>query len=482
MRVRIGSAGLKAGRDIMVAPMGASFSRTQTNTTGAQQTGPAYAWYVVLALTAIYMLSYVDRQILSLLVAPMKRDLGISDTRVGLLQGLAFGLFYTFMGLPLGRMADTMSRRKLIAVGIVLWSFFTSACSVARSFWSLFLARMGVGVGEASLSPAAYSLIADYFPGERLGVAISVYYMGVFLGSSLSLLVTGTLIDALAHTPVIHVPLLGAMASWRITFLLVGLPGLLFALLVYTIREPLRRDLLRTRSGEASRLSVREVLKEVGARGRSLAGISIGAIFQAVPTYALISWTPTYFQRVHGWTPGQSGRGLALLLLLFGCTGMYAGGRLSDYWQKHGVSEGPLRVGVVCAMGSVLLLPPAFLASNVDWIFVLLGPGIFFLALPMGTSAAALQRIFPNQARGQVSALFLFLLNLGGLSLGPLMPGLLNDRVFHSGKMIGASLAITIGSASLLMLLSFRATYRVYRADWASLATQREGRADALRS
>src|SRR5581483_1133918 len=120
------------------------------------QTSARYAWYVVLTLTAIYMLSYMDRQILSLLVGPMKRDLGISDTRVGLLQGLAFGLFYTFMGLPLGRIADTRSRRGLIAVGVVLWSLFTSLCSVARSFWSLFLVRMGVGVGEASLSPAAY--------------------------------------------------------------------------------------------------------------------------------------------------------------------------------------------------------------------------------------------------------------------------------------------------------------------------------------
>jgi MFS family permease len=429
------------------------------------QRGVGYAWYVVFALTAIYMLSYMDRQILSLLVAPMKRDLGISDTRVGLLQGLAFGVFYTLMGLPLGRMADTRNRRNVIAAGVVLWSFFTSLCSVARSFWSLFLTRMGVGVGEASLSPSAYSLISDYFPRERLGVAISVYYMGIFFGSSVSLLVTGAVVDALAHTPVVIVPLLGAMASWRITFLIVGSPGVLFALLVYTIREPLRRDLLRTGTGEISRLSLPAALREIGRRWQSLLGISIGAIFQAVPTYALLSWTPTYFQRVHGWTAGQSGRGLAVLLLSFGCAGMYAGGRLSDHWQRRGISEGPLRVGVVCAIGTVLLLPAAYFVPQAEWTFVLMAPGIFFLALPMGTSPAALQRIFPNQVRGQVSALFLFLLNLGGLSLGPLMPGLLDDHLFHDGKMIGASLAITIGCSALLMLIAFRATYRAYRTD-----------------
>ena len=431
--------------------------------TGETEPNLRYAWYVVFALTAMYMLSFVDRQILSLLVAPMKRDLGISDTRVGLLQGLAFGIFYTLMGLPLGRIADTRNRRNLIAVGIVLWSFFTSMCSVARSFWTLFLARMGVGVGEASLSPSAYSLISDYFPKERLGVAISVFYMGIFFGSSLSLLVTGLVVDALAHTPVLTVPVFGTMASWRITFLIVGLPGVLFALLVYTVREPIRRDLLRTRAGKVSQLSFGEALGEMRRRWQSLLGISIGAIFQAAPTYALISWTPTYFQRVHGWTAGQSGRGLAALLLTFGCAGMYIGGRLSDYWQKNGISEGPLRVGAACGLGSAILLPVAFLAPSVEWTFLLMAPGIFFLALPMGTSAAALQRIFPNQVRGQVSALFLFLLNLGGLSLGPLMPGLLNDRLFHNGKMIGASLAITIGSTSLLMLVAFRATYRAYR-------------------
>ncbi len=429
-----------------------------------------YAWYVVFALTAIYMLSYVDRTILSLLVAPMKRDFGISDTQVGLLQGLAFGLFYTFLGVPIGRMADTRNRRNLIAAGVVLWSFFTSLCSVAGSFLSLFLARMGVGVGEASLSPAAYSLISDYFPGESLGVAISVYYMGVFFGTSLSLLLTGTLIDVLAHTPVITVPVLGAMAAWRITFLIVGLPGLLFALFAYTIREPLRRDLLR-RSG-AGLLTMRETMGEIGKRWQSLLGISIGAIFQAVPAYALISWTPTYFQRVHGWTAGQAGRGLAVLLLVFGCAGMYAGGRLSDYWQKRGVSEGPLRVGVLCGIGTALLLPAAFLAPQIDLAFLLMAPGIFFLSLPMGTSAAALQRIFPNDVRGQVSALFLFLLNLGGLTLGPLMPGLLNDRLFHNGKMVGASLAITIGSAAVLMLAAFRGSYRAYSADFGALSVQ----------
>jgi len=422
-----------------------------------------YAWYVVIVLTALYMLSFVDRTILSLLVGSIKRDLGISDTRIGLLQGLSFALFYTVMGLPLGRLADTRSRRNLIAAGVVVWSIFTSLCSAAKSFWSLFLTRIGVGVGEAGLSPAAYSLIADYFPPERLGVAISVYYMGVFLGSSLALLVGGVVVDTMAHVPTVTLPLLGTIASWRVTFLIVGLPGLVCALLVYTIREPLRRNMLRSAQGAPARLSFAESFGQMRMRWQSLGGISLAMVFQSMANYALVSWGPTYFLRVHGWTPGQSGKALAAVLLISGCGGMYLGGRLSDRWQKLGLEEAPMRVMVVGAIGTILLLPVGTLLSDVRWTMGLLFAGVFFLALPMGISAAALQRIFPNQVRGVVSALYLFILNIGGQSLGPLLPGVFNDYLFHNGKMIGYSLSITMGGAAILMLITLLAAYRHYR-------------------
>ena len=182
-----------------------------------------YEWYVVLVLAACYALSFVDRQILSLLVGPIKHDLHISDTRIGLLQGLAFSVLYTFMGLPLGRWADSANRRNLIMGGVLAWSALTTFCSAAKSFLALFLARIGVGIGEASLSPSTYSMVADYFPRERFGVALSVLYMGVFVGSSLALMVGGTTVDLLARTPLVTVPLLGLVASWRLTFVIVGL-------------------------------------------------------------------------------------------------------------------------------------------------------------------------------------------------------------------------------------------------------------------
>jgi MFS family permease len=426
-------------------------------------TSLGYAWYVVIILTALYMLSFVDRTILSLLVGSIKRDLGISDTRVGLLQGLSFALFYTIMGLPLGRLADTRSRRNLIAAGVVVWSIFTSACSASKSFWSLFLTRIGVGVGEAGLTPAAYSLISDYFPPEKLGVAISVYYMGVFLGSSLALLVGGVVVDTMARIHTVTLPLLGTIASWRVTFLIVGLPGLLFALLVYTIKEPLRRNMLRSAQGEVARVTFAQSFGQMRIRWQSVGGISLAMVFQSMANYALISWGPTYFSRVHGWTPGQSGKALAAILLIAGCGGMYTGGRLSDRWQRRGLDEAPMRVMVIGAIGTILLLPIGTLLPDVRWTLALLYAGVFCLALPMGISAAALQRIFPNQVRGVVSALYLFVLNIGGLTLGPLLPGVFNDYLFHNGKMIGYSLSITMGGAAVLMLLTLLASYRHYR-------------------
>src|SRR5262245_61670180 len=231
-----------------------------------------YGWYVAIVLMVCNTLSFIDRQILGLLVTPIKLELGLSDTRIGLLQGLAFGIFYTLLGIPMGRVADHRSRRTLVAAGIFGWSLMTAACSAARSFWTLFLARMGVGVGEATLSPSAFSLLSDYFPRQRLGTALSIFSMGVFFGSGLALILGGLII--------------GAVGSWRLTFLIVSLPGLLVALLAFTLKEPPRRNLLRAEGGATpSKLSLADVARQVRLRWQSVAGICIGFAFQALCNY-----------------------------------------------------------------------------------------------------------------------------------------------------------------------------------------------------
>jgi len=440
----------------------AEISKGKTAGTGKEEKPRLrYAWYVVLVLTVMYMFSFVDRQILALLVPWIKRDLGVSDTSVGILAGFAFALFYTFMGLPIGRLVDSHSRRNIIGVCVVVWSVFTAACAGAKTFFALFLTRIGVGIGEAGLGPAAYSLITDYFPKERVGTAISVYYFGLFFGQSLALLVGGIAVDALAQTPGITWPILGKIAGWQITFLIVGLPGVLVALLALTIREPLRKNILLTADGKPAKTSIREAAKQMSLRWQSVVGISVGMIFQSTCNYGVSVWAPNYFLRVHHWTAAETGKALAVIMILFACTGMYIGGILSDRWQKRGVADGPIRVALLSGAGILVFLTPATLISNAQ--LALLAVGMFLLSFPMGTSVAALQLIFPNQLRGQVAALFLFLLNIGGQSMGPLLPGVFNDYLFHNENMVGYSLAITVGGASILMLLVFGLTMRPYR-------------------
>lgn len=419
-----------------------------------------------------YTLSFVDRQILSLLVGPIERELAISDTKMGLLQGAAFAIFYLFAGLPIGRVVDTWSRRNLIAIGIFLWSVMTALCSAARSYGALFLARIGVGVGEATLSPAAFSLISDYFPAERLGLAISVYTMGIFFGSGVALAIGGTVVDAVMHMPALHVPILGTIATWRLSFLLVGVPGLLVALLVYTVREPLRKHALRDSTGAMARVSVIDMLWQIARRWQSFFGMAMGMFFQSLASYAFLSWAPAFFQRIHGWSAGQAGRALGILVLSFGCLGMYVGGLLCDRWLRKGIAEGPLKVATLSAVGAGSLLGLAMLMPNPYVALVLIGPGLFFQAMPIGTVYAGVQLIFPNQIRGQVSALFMFILNIGGIVFGPLLPGILNDRFFRNGRMVGPSVSISIVFASLCMLLILPATYRFYRRDYLALNSQ----------
>lgn len=426
------------------------------------------AWYAAIVLMLCYTLSYVDRQILSLLVPFIKADLKINDTLVGLLQGFSFALFYAAMGLPLGRWADSANRRNLISVCIAFWSVFTAGCALARSYATLFLARMGVGIGEAGLNPASFSILSDLFPKERLGAALSVFYIGQLLGSGLALIVGGSAVQAVTRQSEVTLPVLGTMASWRVTFLILGLPGLLFALLVYTFQEPIRKNLAKTSAG-ATRLSMADTFAEIRSRWQSVLGISVGFIFQAACNYGFTAWVPTYFLRVHGWKIGETGRALGFLILTFGCLGLYLGGWISERWQKRGRVDAPLLVGIPCAIGILLFLVPAMLMPTAAWSLALIGPGLFFLVLPMGTAGAALQLIFPNQVRAQVSALYLFLLNLGGLTLGPLMPGVFADYLFQDPKMIGAGLSLTMAVAGVLMLVVISITRRPYRRDYSQM-------------
>src|SRR5688572_3708838 len=210
-----------------------------------------YSWYVVGVLTVTYTVSFIDRQIMALMIEPIRRDLGITDTQVSLLIGLAFAVFYTLLGVPIARLADRYSRRAIIAAGITVWCLMTAACGLARNYAQLFLARVGVGVGEAALSPSALSMLSDYFPKETRGRAIAVYNTGISLGTGLAMIVGGQVIAHVMAAPPVRVPGIGELFSWQTVFLVVGLPGLVMAALMATVKEPSRRERLRTADGNS---------------------------------------------------------------------------------------------------------------------------------------------------------------------------------------------------------------------------------------
>lgn len=430
------------------------------------QTAPslAYAWYTVFVLTICYTLAFIDRQILGLMIGPIKAEFAISDTQVGLLGGFAFSLFYSIVSLPLGRLVDRVGRWRIIGLGVLFWSVMTMTCAVARGYPGLFLARMGVGVGEATLAPAAVSAISDSFPNDKLGSAMSVYGVGIYLGSGLALLLGGAVVASLAHTPLVTLPLFGDVASWRVIFLIVGLPGVIVGLWVLTLREPPRHKAIMTQGGDVAVLTIRQTIAEIGTRRGAVAGIAIGLMFQAIALYAYMLWSPEMLRRSFGWSAQGTGLIMGAIVLFGGTAGMLTGGRLSDRGLRSGRRDAALWVATVSSVaGFIVFATLLFTLGSAKVTAGVLFVGVFLLAMPAGSCYAAAQMVLPNQVRGQAMALILLIANFGGLTLGPLLPGLLNDYLFVSDAALGRSLAITLALTTLSATVVFNATRRPYR-------------------
>ncbi|WP_417706520.1 spinster family MFS transporter [Pseudomonas sp.] len=418
----------------------------------------ARAWATVAILMVAYVLSFVDRQILNLLVEPIRRDLAINDTQMSLLMGLSFALFYTVCGIPLGRVADTRSRRGLIAVGILFWSAATAACGMAKLYWQFLLCRIGVGVGEAALSPAAYSLIADSFPAERRATAISVYSMGVYLGSGLAFLVGGLVIQFASAQGDVTLPVLGEVRPWQLIFLILGVAGVFFTLLMLAIKEPVRRGV-----GAGVAVPLSEVGRYIRANRRTVLLHNFGFAGLAFAGYGSAAWIPTFYIRTYGWDAGQVGIVYGSIVAVFGCLGIVFGGRLADWMAKRGRSDANMRVGLYAALGAlpmVVLFPlmdSAFLAS------LLLAPAVFCLSMPFGVAPAAIQEIMPNSMRGQASAIYLFVITLIGLGVGPTAVALVTDFVFADDSALRYSLLIVTTLAVLMSITLLAKSLKPYR-------------------
>ena len=428
---------------------------------------PKYAWYVVVILFLAYTSSFVDRIIMSLLVEPIKRDLVLSDTQFSLLHGFAFAIFYTLMGLPLGRLADRANRKWVISGGIFLWSLMTAVCGITRTFGTLFLARIGVGVGEAALSPSAYSMISDYFPPRKRGVPISMYSMGVFFGGGIAFILGGYVVQLTAGATDVILPLLGSVRPWQLTFFVVALPGLLVVLLMLTIKEPLRRDVVNLSDdadSQPTEPSIREALSFVFRHKRLYGSMLLGFALLATASYGFFTWSPSFLIRTYGWEASSAGYSFGLIVLTLGTGGTLLGGILADRLLAKGKLDADMRVSMYAGGATLVFGCIAPLMPNAQLALLFLAPTVVSIGIPVGLGPAALNSITPNQLRGQVIALYLFAVNLIGLGFGPTIVAVITDYGFGDPAAVRYSLAVFAVVISASAMLSVASGMKAYRA------------------
>lgn len=435
---------------------------------------PAYAWYVVIVLFLAAIVSFVDRQIIALVVDDIKADLGLTDLHIGLLQGPPFGIFYALMSIPIALAADRYSRRNIIIAGVTFWSMATAACGLAGHFWHLFLARVGVGVGEATLSPSAYSMISDYFPKEKLALAMAVFTMGNLAGVGLAMVLGGMLIVWLKSIGPVDVWLLGTLQPWQFTFVVVAIPGLLLALLMLTIREPVRRG-QSTMAGSAGG-QLAEFWAFMRAHRRTFATLFASFTVLVLIAYGNFAWMIVFFVRTFGWSAGEAGLAYGMVVLVFGTSGAFFGGWLANVLARRGYTDAPYRATMLCTLPLAPFAALTFLvAPDGWWALGLFAPWQFFGAVPAGLAGAAMMTITPNQMRAKISAVYLFFSNIIGLSLGPTVVGFLTTYVFRDDALIRYSLNLVncVGPPIAVLLIwlgmsSFRDSVRRVEAETAA--------------
>lgn len=413
---------------------------TEATGTLSERSSVSYAWYVVAVLLLAQTFSFLDRMIMGLLVGPIRASFQISDTQYSLLAGLAFSLFYAIMGLPLARIADSKSRRNLIAAGIAVWSLMTALCGFAKNFWSLFIARVGVGVGEATLAPGAYSMITDYFPKSTLARALSVYMVGVTLGSGFAYMLGGAVVAYVENMEDLILPVVGAIQGWQLTFFIVGLPGILVALLMLaTVKEPTRKGVALD---DANSIAFNEVVRYLWQRRSAYGGHIVGISIFIMVVYALNLWGPTYLIRTFDYSRSQAGWVFGLVMIIAGTAGLLLAGTVADAWVQRGTRDAYVRTilfSIVCITPCAIAL--GFTQSDVLGIsFMALA--IFFSAFQGGLAGGTLQLMTPNRMRGQVIAVYQLVANLIGLGLGPTVVAATTDYVFGYDAAIGKSIAL----------------------------------------
>jgi MFS family permease len=423
-----------------------------------QYPSPKLAWITLIVLSLTYMFSFMDRQILVLLIDPIKTDLQISDTQVSLLTGLAFAIIYSFAGIPMGRAADLWVRKYVIIFGVTVWSLLTILSGCARNFSQLFMARMGVGFGEAALTPTAYAMVPDLFPPNKIARALSVFVLGGMIGMGMSLLFGGVIVGLVEHVESITLPLIGEVRSWQVVLFIAGGLSLLMIIPLSLLPEPKRHIADGPAATNKENLSFKAVLRYLWQHkkfyGVFLAGTTIYNLFG----YGNATWIPSYFIRVHGWEASNAGITLGALYLVPAIIGGLSSGWLADYFYSKGYKTAPLFIMFIALLflAPLILLfiyMPLMEAKIVALVLFFLIETMMVVLFP-----AVLQMSTPNRIRGQVSAISLMISNLVGIGFGATSIALVTDYVFQDELAVGHSIAVVgVIACAVSMCLLFLA-------------------------
>ena len=430
---------------------------------GIQESWPTArtGWYATLILTLAYTLSFIDRQVLNLLVEPVKADLSLSDTRISLLQGAAFVGTYVLMSVPIGRLVDRFKRVYILIGGMLTWSVATIGCGMSGSFAQLLSARMFVGAGESSVTPAAWSLLADYFPRDRLARPVSVFLMGPYLGAGLALIIGAEVIEWAGSMEQLYVPFFGELAPWQFTFIVVGLPGILLSALLFTVHEPERKG--RLQGPEPGGAPWPVVWRYMIRHWRIYCAFLLGVPFLVVLLYGLQAWVPTFLVRVYEWDIPRAGRSYGPIALLAGSAGVLTGPVVARWFDRRGYTDTPLRVTVIATVLACISVVPIPLQTEPRVALALIGAASFFVTLPLALVTSALQTVTPNEMRGLIAGLYVVTVNVIGLALGPTVVALLTDHLFGDPGAVGKSLSLlSLGVApiAIALLVSGMKPYR----------------------
>ena len=406
------------------------------------------AWFSTIIMALLFAMAYLDRQIVSLMVKPISAEFGVGDFEISLLQGFAFAVLFAICGLPFGQAVDRFSRRYIILFGVLMWSVAAMSCGLAQSFGQLLFARVLVGVGEAALAPACYSLLADLFPRKQLTFALAVFMVGALLGAEASLALGGTILH-MAEGGVM-LPILGETSAWRFAFIVTGLPGIFIAAAALLIHEPARTVATKFEAGGWG-----EVFAFIASRKLFFTVQLIGFSLVMSLSYARLAWGPTFFMRTYGWSVAHTSYALATYGFVVGVCSLLLGGRLVDFLVQRGRKDAHYLYYVVGGTVLATLGAGGFLASE---------PVIYFVAmiipafpLAMGAiGASAIQLVTPAHLRGRVSAIYLMVISLIGMSMGPAVVGLMTDRVFDDPQSIGIALALTFSVTGIAITILFR--------------------------